>query len=274
MTARTLQPFDPEIVKPWKTGSGRRGALLLHGFAGTPPELRGLGEVLAARGWRCYGPALAGHALTPEAMRKTDWRDWISSADQALRELKEECDQVVVAGQSTGGAIALHLAANDLSIAAVATLAAPVWLSGVLIRFLGAVKLFVRWQYPGKEVDLYRQEGIEELWSYGRRPVKSIHDLKLLLDHVANELPQVRAPVAIFHGERDTVIDPRNAADLERRLISSAKVTRTMSPRSGHGMSVDIDREEIFAAIADWFETYVPGDSSGSSKRPRSKAAV
>src|SRR6202011_2626454 len=36
MSARSAGPFDPEIVRPWWLGSGDRGALLLHGFAGTP----------------------------------------------------------------------------------------------------------------------------------------------------------------------------------------------------------------------------------------------
>src|SRR5437879_6801892 len=113
MTARTLLPFDAEVVRPWSLGSGPRGALLLHGFAGTPPELRRLGEHLAAHGWRCAAPAMAGHATMPEDLERATWRDWAESAGRALDELAAECTQVVVAGQSMGGSMALHLAAHD-----------------------------------------------------------------------------------------------------------------------------------------------------------------
>src|SRR5438132_1117372 len=80
MPARTLQPFDETLVAPWRLGAGRRGVLLLHGFAGTPPELRRLGEHLAAHGWRCHAPALPGHAATPEALEDTAWHDWARAA--------------------------------------------------------------------------------------------------------------------------------------------------------------------------------------------------
>lgn len=256
MTARTLEPFDPEVVAPWRLGAGRRGALLLHGFAGTPPELRGLGELLAASGWRCAGPALAGHAATPDDLARTTWRDWVASAREALDELFATCDEVVVAGQSTGGTIALHLAATDLRISAVATLAAPIWLSGQLQRLLPLAKHVVRWNRPGSDVDLYRVEGIDELWSYGRRSTSAIHELVRICAEVREELAQVRAPVLVCHGERDRVIDPGNAREIALRLVSSRAVERQMYPRSGHGMSVDVDREAIFARVSAWFDQY------------------
>ena len=91
MTVRTLAPFNPEGVAPWHLGSAKRGVLLLHGFAGTPPELRYLGEALAAHQWRCAGPALAGHATTPADLAKTRWQDWAASAQEALDEITGEC---------------------------------------------------------------------------------------------------------------------------------------------------------------------------------------
>lgn len=265
MTARTLEPFDPEVVAPWRMGSGRRGALILHGFAGTPPELRGLGELLAAQGWRCHGPALAGHARTPEDLARTRWSDWVDSARDALDGLFEECDEVVVAGQSTGGTIALHLAATDLRIAAVATLAAPVWLSGLAQRILPVGKHVIRWHRAGDDVDLYRLEGIEELWSYGMRSTRAIHELVRLCGVVRDELPQVRAPALVCHGERDRVIDPANAAEIARRLLCAREVRRLMYPRSGHGMSVDIDRDAVFAEVAAWFDGAVPARPAAQS---------
>jgi carboxylesterase len=256
MTARSDAPFDPAVVAPWRIGEGRRGALLLHGFAGTPPELRRLGEELARAGWRCHGPLLAGHGTTPEELAGTRWQDWAASARTALAELRAECDQVVVAGQSTGGSLALHLAANDAGISAVACLAAPVWLSGWRPRMLPVAKHVVRWDRPGDDVDLYRLEGIDELWSYGRRSTRSIHELVRLLAHLRSELVAVRAPVLICHGERDRVIAPANAVEIERRLLCSAAVERHMLPRSGHGISVDVDRDEVNRRVAAWFDRF------------------
>ena len=258
MAARTDQPFDPEVVAGWRIGSGRRGVLLLHGFAGTAPELRRLGERLAARGWRCHGPLLAGHGTTPEALRRTRWSDWVESARAELHVLRAECASVAIAGQSGGGSIALHLAATEPDIAAVACLATPVWLSGPGPRLLAGAKYVYRWDRPHGEIDLYRLEGIEELWSYGRRSTASIHELARLLARVRDELVSVRAPVLILHGERDQVIHPANAPEIERRLLCSQAVRRRMFPRSGHGMSVDADRDQVEQDVVAWFDQYCP----------------
>jgi carboxylesterase len=267
MTARTLEPFDPAVVAPWHLGDGARGALLIHGFASTPPELRRLGEHLAARGWRCSGPALPGHAATPEALEATTWRDWAGAAQSALDELAAECDEVVVAGQSMGGTIALHLAATDLRVRAVATLAAPVRLSGIAQHLLPLFVATVRWYYPGDDIDLWHTDAIEELYSYGRRATRSIRELKRLTNVVRDELAQIRCPVLVLHGERDRTIDPRNAAEIESRLVSSAAVARRTFPRSGHALSVDVDREAVNAAVSDWFDQYSSAHAARGSSR-------
>ena len=64
----------------------------------------------------------------------------------------------------------------------------------------------------------------------------------------------VRQPVLLLHGGRDRTVDPRNAADIRRRLVCSREVEVGIYPRSGHAMSVDIDRDELEPRIADWFE--------------------
>src|ERR1035437_5524360 len=77
-----------------------RGILLLHGFAGTPPEMRPLAEELGRRGFTVYAPLLAGHGTSPEELEKTGHRDWIRSANEALDQLHTRCRLLGVAGQS------------------------------------------------------------------------------------------------------------------------------------------------------------------------------
>src|SRR4029077_6802483 len=85
-------PAEPEQLQPFRIRGGVRGCLLIHGFAGTPPEMRGRGEFLAGGGYDVMGPLLAGHGLTPEAMAATRWRGWGRSAEEALEALRRECD--------------------------------------------------------------------------------------------------------------------------------------------------------------------------------------
>lgn len=258
VTARTLAPFDPEVIRPWRLGDGPRGVLLIHGFASTPPELRRLGEVLASRGFRCYAPMLPGHGTTPQDLERTRWQDWAACVAAAFDELASECDDVVVAGQSMGGTLALHLAAHDLRVRGVATLAAPIWLSGPLPPLLPLIKHAVRWHRAGDDVDLWNPDAVEELYSYGIRPTRSIDELRRVCAVVRKELAEVRAPVLVVHGERDRTIDPRCAREIARRLIGSEAVQLEMLPRSGHGISVDVDRDRVNDDIVQWFERFVP----------------
>ena len=258
MTARPLEPFDPDVVRPWKLGDGPRAALLIHGFASTPPELRRLGDVLAANGFRCQAPVLPGHGTTPHDLERTRWQDWAACVETAFDDLAAETDDVMVVGQSMGGTLALHLAAHDLRVRAVATLAAPVWLSGPLAPLLPLLKRVVRWHRAGDDVDLWHPEAVEELHSYGIRPTRSIDELRRLCAVVRNELAEIRAPVLVIHGERDRSIDPRCAREITRRLVGSAHVELELLPRSGHAISVDVDRDSVNAQILQWFERFAP----------------
>src|SRR2546429_6209536 len=93
-------PAEPDQLQPFRIRGGTRGGMLIHGFAGTPPEMRGLGEYLAADGYDVMGPLLARHGLTPEAMALTRWTDWAASGQLAHETVRPECTEVVAAGQS------------------------------------------------------------------------------------------------------------------------------------------------------------------------------
>ena len=91
---------------------GRVGVLLIHGLAGTPAEMRYVANGMARAGYTVYCPQLAGHCGSAADIKRTTWQDWYRSAEQALLELRRECDTVIVGGLSTGAVLALLLAAR------------------------------------------------------------------------------------------------------------------------------------------------------------------
>lgn len=260
MTAIVRSATIPEWAsRPYWLGEGRRGVLLLHGFAGTPPELRRLGEWLASRGLVAHAPLLAGHGTSPEALAETGWRDWARSADQALDRLLERCAIVGVAGQSMGGTLALHLAATRPEVQAVVTQAGMLRLSDWRVRLLPALHRLVRWEVPSGEVDLYLPERVHELHSYRRRPTRAILELVRLGRRVEGELGAVFQPLLVIHGGRDAVVDPENADRILARVGSPVRELRRLE-RSGHGVSVDVDRDEAEALAGGWFERHLARD--------------
>lgn len=103
--------FCTPAHQPFKLGTGEVGALLIHGFPGTPAEMRPLGERLAAAGLTAYGFQLPG--LGEEIMGLSEMtRDkWVSAMREHWRAVRQAHGQAVLVGYSMGGAIACHLAA-------------------------------------------------------------------------------------------------------------------------------------------------------------------
>jgi esterase/lipase len=64
--------------------------------------------------------------------------------------------------------------------------------------------------------------------------------------------------VLVVHGERDRSIDPRCAREIGRRLVGSEAVQVELLPRSGHAISVDVDRDSVNAQVLQWFERFAP----------------
>jgi pimeloyl-ACP methyl ester carboxylesterase len=60
----TMQPFPGLEHQPFAEGDGPATAVLVHGFPGTPAEVRPLAAALVAVGWRVRAPLLPGFGRT------------------------------------------------------------------------------------------------------------------------------------------------------------------------------------------------------------------
>ncbi len=89
------------------------GCLVVHGFTGTPYEMRWLGQYLNQQGFTVHGPRLAGHTTTVDDMIRTTWREWYISVLAGYEMLRERCRKVFALGLSMGGALSLMLASRE-----------------------------------------------------------------------------------------------------------------------------------------------------------------
>jgi carboxylesterase len=86
--------------------------LLVHGFTGSPPEMRLVGDYLHQRGLTVSGPLLPGHGTTVEEMNRCRWTDWTDHVEGALANLQARCETVFAGGLSMGSLLTLYLAAH------------------------------------------------------------------------------------------------------------------------------------------------------------------
>jgi carboxylesterase len=230
--------------RPFEFSGGKKAVLLLHGFTGTPSELRPLGKFLAEKGYTVKAPLLAGHGTTPEDMMQTGMKDWVKSAGDAYFDLKRKHEDVYAAGLSMGGSLALHLAAR-LPVAGVISMCAPIFIQDRRARFARWIAPFVKFN-PHKTP---HPEHIEPfLAGYAKTPMRCVPELLKLIRAVRRELQDIKVPVLILQAEQDLTVRPKSAEYIFQHIGSRQKQLKRY-PNSGHILPVDHDRDQVFADV-------------------------
>ncbi len=232
---------DPTPFEEWR---GAVGALLLHGFPGSPAEVRELGTYLAERGVSVVAPLLPGHGRQPEALRGICWSEWVQEAERALQRLQERCASVFALGLSAGAALSLYLAARR-PLAGIVAVSPAVKLRNPLAPLIPIARFFLRWVVLGEDKDLADPHGPEHQWYYTRAPASAVAEMYALLRASWQAAVRVDVPVLIFQGRRDGVLRPEGAEALFRRLPSKEKRLVWLEC-SGHNALVDVERESVF----------------------------
>ena len=233
---------------PFFLRQGPVGCLLLHGFPGSPAEMRGLGEFLAARDVTVLAPLLPGMGTVPEALFGVTWRDWVRSAEGALEELRRHCDRRFVAGLSLGGLLTLYLAARHPLSGAVA-LAPAIRVRDWRFRFAHLMRGSRRWIEPDPERDdLADLAGRRLTWHYARYPACSVSQVLSLVQETKRSLHRVRCPTLIIQSWRDGTLVPEGARWAYERIPATGKRLVWLE-RSGHNVLVDLERERVFQEV-------------------------
>ncbi|AGC48646.1 alpha/beta fold family hydrolase [Myxococcus stipitatus DSM 14675] len=253
--------MDEEKTGAFELGHGPDACLVLHGFTGSPWDVRPLAEALAARGMRVVAPLLPGHGATPQALLGVTWRDWRDEARRALDLLRGH-RQVFVAGLSMGALLAVGLAADAPARVRGLVLAAPA------LRFRGARMRVIRqlsrtplleWVHPWvakSSTDISDPAVLAMAPILSGFPVARLRDVVTLQDAAARSAARVRCPVLIAVAEQDHVVDPRGGLELARRLKASPCVRVLSLQRGFHIIPRDTDGPRLAREACD-FLTHV-----------------
>lgn len=222
--------------------------VLVHGFTGTPFEVRFLGEQLAQAGFAVRGVRLPGHGTSLDDLDRTRWQDWVDAVDQAIAGFDK---RVAVVGQSLGGLLALH-AAMRLPVTCCASLAAPLWLDG-------AGKYVARWSRGKRSIRIPKFSGSDVRDPsakaanpcYPAIPTKALGELVDFMGVVDAELA-AKVPTLVIHATQDHTAPVACAT----RIAQATHAELRILPESYHLIAVDVERDVVAGEVTSFLRRH------------------
>ena len=232
-------------AEPFLLPGGDHGVLLLHGFTGSPAEMRPAGEYLHSLGYTVLGPLLAGHGTEPADMARTGWPQWYADAVNGYHLLGGFCRTVCVAGLSMGGILALKLAA-EYPLDKIAVINAPVFFLDKRLPLLPVYRLFRAYEDKGPPA--------VKTVNYQVMPLACLASLLDLIRLVKPQLPAIGVPALVIQSKNDPTVRPDSASYIYQNLGSAAKRLVWLE-RSGHIATLDSEHRQVFQYLDEFFAT-------------------
>lgn len=233
---------EPFLLEPEKIGTV--GIVLVHGFLASPAEVRAFGETLADHGYPVMGVRLKGHGTSPWDLRDRGWEDWLASARRGYSIMSGITERVVLVGFSTGGAIALRLAAEQPEgLAGVAAAAVPLKFQNKNMAFVPLVhraNRLVRWMSSYEGLLPFRPNDASEHpeINYCHMPIRGLYELRRMVDDMEDRLEDVRCPVLLLQGSNDPVVAPVSAQLIYEKLGAADKRLEVITSQR-HGILIE-----------------------------------
>lgn len=248
---------------------GSTAVLLVHGLTGTPAEMKHFGRVLFRKGLTVACPELAGHCTSVEALKATKWKDWYQSVENAFDALRNEYDQVFIAGLSMGALLALLVAAKKKSeVAGVILLSSTFFYDGWNVpklkqKFLLPIvlytplKYFLHWEETAPYgIKCERTRALvaaildnkdaktADKIGYFKTPATVILESVRLIKATQKCLTNVICPALIVHSTEDDMASLENAYYVEKN-ISSKHIETMYVDDTYHVLTLDKRKDDI-----------------------------
>ena len=233
---------------PFFLPGGPEGVLLLHGFTGSPSEMKLYGAYLQACGYTVLAIRLAGHGTSPQDLERVTAADWFDSAVDGYELLRGSCRSIFAAGQSMGALLALWLG-TVREVSRTVSLSAPIYVHEGRDLHKLPPRVEARGRFLPKLSKSLPGIPADCRVAYRVMPLLAVHELLAVVQTVREALPKVRQPLLVVQSARDHTVEPESAPYIFHHVRSADKRLVWLK-RSGHRLTIDSERETVFAATA------------------------
>lgn len=232
-------------AEPFLLPGNDTGILLIHGFTGTPREMRFMGDYLQERGFTCLGVRLAGHATRLEDLEHVRWQDWYNDVINGIEVLRSFTSRVFLAGLSMGGVLSLLTAARCPGITGAIAMSTPHTLGNDWrLKIAPYIKNLVKTAAKG-EPDWLDQEMYSHHLEYPAFSSYGLVELLKMIEIMRESLPQIKVPVALIHSRTDNGVPFINLQQ-NYDLIGSEYKEMIAIDKGSHTMTCDSERFTVF----------------------------
>ncbi|MDQ0338423.1 esterase/lipase [Caldalkalibacillus uzonensis] len=236
-----------------------QGCMLIHGFTGSPHEVRPLAEHFKQHTeWLIHTPTLPGHG-EGESLRGVEWRDWIAYAEQECEQFARQCSELYLVGFSMGSLIAAYLA-NRFPARKLVLLSPAVYAPNPQ-QMLKDVADILREGWEDNEAILANLERYKA--KITQTPLRAVIQFRKLVRTLTPEIDQLDLPVLIIHGQKDDLADPRSADYVYQRVKSPCKEIVWLE-KSKHVICHDCEQELVINKVSQFFD--IPTTDGTGSK--------
>lgn len=232
-------------AEPFYFTGGTTAVLLVHGFTGSPSEMRLYGEALCRAGFTVLAVRLAGHGTNPEDMENTTAENWMDSVIDGYELLASDArvERIAVAGLSMGALLALGLS-TVRKVWRVVSVAAPIFVREERELAQLPPREACRGLFQPKRARTLPVEPRYRI-GYTKMPLLAVHELLAVIAKMKDALPEISAPLLVIQGARDMTVKPESARYIMEHAGSEQKRLVTL-PMAGHRLVIGVERQRAF----------------------------
>lgn len=252
---------DKTIGKPFLLHhpNHKKGVLLIHGLMAAPFEVKLWADALFAQGYNVYAARLSGHGTSVIDLATRNKLEWIQSVERGHKILAECCDEVIVAGFSTGAALALNLVIKyPNKFSAAICISTPLKLKKFTAHFASLVhywnQIFAILKFNKVRKEFVTNHADNPHINYLRCPVASIVQIKRLMKGVRRDLAKIKLPILVMHATHDPKVDVQSSKDIYKSISSSNKTYYEVDS-DRHGIINGDIAQTVFRQVEDFLQT-------------------